>query len=410
MTIALWIIVGVYGAVVLLWVAATIWLRGFHGDEAMRIPPCPADEPNPGAPSLMVYIAAHNEGERITACLKRLMGQNYGNLHITVVNDRSDDETAECVTALMKEEPRIDLITIDLLPKGWIGKTHALARACTGATSDYLLFVDCDCRLVPGAVAGVMNKVREENLEFLSLWPRLDLASPAERLLTPAISWLLGLWTILGSKGAADGSQVVLGNGQFMLFSRSAYERIGGHAAVRAELAEDIVMARKVEEQGLKRWAGWGKGLYSSTRSNDFRTAVNSTTRVVIGSLKTPWRVFASAHLVSGGLTTPIYLGVPALIWALLRPEHIQLWLIAALAAAHVLAMRSILRRVFAVTFDKAPSLFNFLAGGLLATFVMIRAYWVVTGRGCVQWGKTSYRVRGSQIVDALPEVVASNQ
>ncbi|MFQ5502927.1 MAG: hypothetical protein ACE5EQ_11620, partial [Phycisphaerae bacterium] len=109
-------------------------------------------------------------------------------------------------------------------------------------------------------------------------------------------------------------------------------------------------------------------------------------------------------------LTTPIYLGVPALIWALLRPEHIQLWLIAALAAAHVLAMRSILRRVFAVTFDKAPSLFNFLAGGLLATFVMIRAYWVVTGRGCVQWGKTSYRVRGSQIVDALPEVVASNQ
>lgn len=406
MLIALWIMSGIYGIVVLIWIAATIWLRGFHGDEAMRIPPRVADRPDPQAPSLRVYVAAHNEGERIAACLGRLLDQNYGNLHITVVNDRSDDETAQRVRALRRTEPRIDLVEIDRLPRGWIGKTHALATACATATADYLLFVDCDCRLVPGAIAGVMNKVREENLEFLSLWPRLELESPAERLLTPAVSWLLGLWTILGSKGAADGSQVVLGNGQFMLFSRNAYERIGGHAAVRAELAEDIVMARKVEELGLKRWAGWGKGLYTSTRSNDLRTAINATTRVVIGSLKTPWRVFASAHLISGGLATPLYLGLPALIGALLRPDCTPLWLIAALAFVHILAMRSILRRVFTVTFEEIPSLFSFLAGGLISTYVMIRAYWVVTGRGRVQWGKTSYRVRGSQIVDALPEVV----
>lgn len=402
MSIALWSLVAVYGLVVFLWLAATIWLRGFHGDEALRIAPRPEDRPDPRSPSLAVYVAAHNEEDRIATCLKRLLEQNYGNLRVVVINDRSEDATSQRVADLMRREPRIELVEIDDLPRGWIGKTHALATACAGAKADYLLFIDCDCRLVPGAIAGVMKKVREEALDFLSLWPRLDLASPAERILTPAVTWLLGLWTILGSKGAADGSQVVLGNGQFMLFSRRAYERIGGHAAVRAELAEDIVMARKVGELGLKRWVGWGKGLYASTRANDFRRAVNATTRIVIGSLLAPWRVFVSAHLVSGGLASPLYVGLPALAWAAFQPEILPLWGIVGMAILHLAAMRVLTRRVFSVTFERTPSILHIAFGGLVCTFVMLRAYWVITGRGRVQWGTTSYRVQGSRIIEAL--------
>lgn len=405
---ALWFIFPFYLIIVLLWVWAAAWIRGFRSNEAMHLAPEPGAPTDPRSSALAVFVAAHNEEGRIAACLERLLGQNYGNLRVIVVNDRSDDRTSECVRHVMAKDPRVSLVEVNRLPHGWIGKTHALARAAAGVEAEYFLFVDCDCRLVPGSIAAVMRKVTSERLEFVSLWPRLDLRSLSERLLTPAVSWLLGLWTILGSKSAQDGSQVVLGNGQFMLFSRRAYEQIGGHAGVQAELAEDIIMARKVERLGLKHWVGWGKGLYLSTRDNTFASTMNATTRVVLGSLVTGWRVHASGHLLLGGVTSVVYFGLASAglalawqpAWGSATPAH----LMATLAAAHVLAMDYVIRRVFRMTFERTPSVAMFVAGAAVSVFIVARAWRVGSGAGHVRWGNTRYRVRGSQITDVLPE------
>ncbi|MCB9851692.1 MAG: glycosyltransferase [Phycisphaerales bacterium] len=399
----LWGLVGLYTLVVAAWLAATAWVRGFRADETMRLVPNPTISFGEGVPALTVYVAAHNEAERIESCLHRLLDQNYPNLRVLVVNDRSEDETSAVVRSIMANDDRVDLVEVSELPDGWIGKTHALAMATRNATSDYLLFVDCDCRLVPGAIAAIMEKAIEQRLDFVSLWPMLDLASPSERLITPAVSWLLGFYTLLGSKSASDGSQVVLGNGQFMLFSRDAYDRIGGHAAVQAELAEDSIMARRVEQLGLRRWVGWGKGIYLSTRDNSFAATANATTRVVIGSLVKPWRVLCSVHIVMGGTASPLYLGLPAAIAAFIWPQYLQLPAIAIAACIHLVAMRFCIRRLFKMTFLKCPSILSFAVGGLVAALVVQKAYWVIIGRGTVRWGKTDYRVRGSRIVTALP-------
>ncbi len=400
----LWIIFGLHAVIILAWLAAAYWMRGLHVDDAMRVVPKPADVSVADAPSLRVYVAAHNEQDRIEACLERLLTQNYEPLRVTVVNDRSDDSTAARVRGVMDHESRVDLVEVTELPAGWIGKTHALAKATTGADADYLLFVDCDCRLVPGAIAGVMSKVTGESLDYLSLWPRLVLESAAEKLLTPPVCWLLGLWTLAAARSESGRSQAVLGNGQFVLFSRDAYERIGGHAAARAELAEDVVMARRVESLGLSRWAGWGEGLYVSSRSNGFKAAANAATRVVIGSLTAPVRVFAGANLVAGGLGAPLNLGVPALalvLWTALPPW--PLWGIVALAAAQLLLMGFTLPRMFERVFKPVPSVLHFALGGQVCTFILLRASRVIAGKGSVRWGKTRYRVKGSQIVETLP-------
>jgi len=392
-----------YALVVAAWLAASAWVRGFRADETMRLSPDPALHFGADAPSLCVYVAAHNEALRIEACLHRLLDQNYSNLRVVVVNDRSEDETSAVVRSVMAGDDRVQLVEVEELPEGWIGKTHALAVATRDAAADYLLFVDCDCRLVPGAIAAIMKKAIDQRLDFVSLWPMLDLASPSERLITPAVSWLLGFYTLLGSKSASDGSQVVLGNGQFMLFSADAYDRIGGHAAVKAELAEDSIMARNVEQMGLRRWVGWGKGIYLSTRDNSFATTANATTRVVIGSLLKPWRVLCSVHIVMGGTASPLYLGLPALVGMFVWPQLLQAPLIVAAACIHLVAMRFCIRRLFRMTFLKCPSIFTFALGGLVAAMVIQKAYWVIIGRGTVRWGKTNYRVRGSQIVAAIP-------
>ena len=410
LVILLWAVFAGYCLIVLAWLRAALWARHFRADHVMQMLPRPDDEPDAAAPSLMIYIAAHNEEQRIEPCLKRLLTQNYGNLRITVVNDRSDDRTGEPVRALMAKDARISLVDITELPAGWIGKTHALAVATKDADADYLLFADCDCRLAPGTIAAVMKKVADGGLDFLSLWPRLHLETFWERLLTPVVGWLLGLWTVWDSRDAQDGSQVVLGNGQFMLFSRRAYEKIGGHAAARSELAEDIVMARRVGDAGFKRWGGWGKGLYASTRSNDFRGTVNASTRVVIGTLASPRRVFISSQLLSGGIASPLNLGLPALVLGLFWPSIFPLWGICALAVPHTLLIHRLITRIFQQTFEPRPSVLTFILGGQICWFLLLRASWVITGRGHVQWGKTTYRVRGSRIVDVLPEAGPSTQ
>jgi chlorobactene glucosyltransferase len=41
-----------------------------------------------------------------------------------------------------------------------------------------------------------------------------------------------------------------MANGQFMMFRRSVYERIGGHGGVRSAMVEDVWLSRRVKESG----------------------------------------------------------------------------------------------------------------------------------------------------------------
>jgi hypothetical protein len=399
-----------YGLIVLLWIWGMVWMRGFGTDAEMQISPLPDAEFGPTAPRLAVFIAAHNEEDNIGSCLDRLLSQNYGNLRITVVNDRSDDATGERARAIMAEDPSgsLNLVEIDDLPEGWIGKTHALAVAAQDVDADYLLFMDCDCRLAPGAIAGVMRKVIDEDLEFASLWPRLELLSPSERLITPAASWLLGLWALLAAKRGSRNSEVIHGNGQFMMFSKSAYERVGGHASVKAELAEDLAIAEKVAALGLRRWAGLGKGLFVTSRANRLSGTVNSLTRVLIGSLVKPWRILVSTQLLLGGVVLPVWV-LPVSLYLAWTTGAPICWAFVVLCVLHVAAMHYVVRRLLAMTLEDSPSSLSFVFGCVLAVGVLVWSWVVITGRGHVRWGNTAYRVRGSRIVGVLSEAGPSS-
>jgi cellulose synthase/poly-beta-1,6-N-acetylglucosamine synthase-like glycosyltransferase len=398
----LWLLFILYGSIVVLWLWGVRWIRSLQSDQLFQIEPRPGEAWAAAAPSLSVYIAAHNEQARIDRCLRHILAQNYPNLRVVVVNDRSDDDTSGRVRRVMTDDPRVDLVEVRHLPEGWIGKTHALAEATRSADCDYLLFVDCDCRLAPGAISAVMRKVVGEDLQFVSLWPRLELLSLSERLLTPATSWLLGLWAILGTKRGAPNSEVTLGNGQFMLFSRAAYARIGGHGSVRAELAEDAVIAQQVADLGLRRWMGLGQGLYVTSRQNSFSNTFNSLTRVLIGSLVRPWRLLMSVHLLMGGVVLPLWL-FPLSLHLGLRSAS-TVWAAFAVASLlHFLAILYVIRGVFTMTLEDRPSVLSFFVGSLLNVGVLIWAWLVITGRAHVRWGKTSYLVRGSRIVGVVP-------
>jgi len=405
MTLSLlfWILFGLYAVVVVLWLIGLVLVRRLRLDDIVRLT-LAADATRAGAPAatarLAVYVAAHNEERRIESCLGRLLEQDYPQMTVTVINDRSTDRTAELVRQVAAKDARVRLVEVSELPPGWVGKTHALAVATRQIDADYLLFVDGDCRLAPGAVRTLMGKVAAEGIDFLTLWPRLELVSPSEQWLTPPAIWLLAAWTILASLRRGGRDNVQMGNGQFLLMSRSGYERIGGHEGVAAELAEDAILAAKAAEAGLKCQACSGDGVYVTSRDNKPATTFNALTRVLIGSLVEPWKMLVSQQLLLGGCAVPVWMLPLATTIGVITGEPAA-WACAAAAVVHWVFMSIALRPMFDLVFAKRGGIWHFPIGALVCAGVTVRAYLVMTGRGTVRWGTSRYRVRGSRIQGA---------
>ena len=117
--------------------------------------------------------------------------------------------------------------------------------------SDWLLFLDADVRLEPGALRLALADASRQGADLLSLAPRLSCSCLAEWLVQPIIASLLGLgFPIQRANDPAD--PLAFAAGPFMLFRRSSYLAVGGHGAVAAEVVEDLALARAIKGRGLR--------------------------------------------------------------------------------------------------------------------------------------------------------------
>jgi chlorobactene glucosyltransferase len=170
---------------------------------------------------------------------------------VIVIDDNSADETAAIVAARAATEPRLALLKAPALSTGWTGKTHAcwLASQAADATAEWLCFIDADMRADPLLMASAVEAAHARGLALLTLAPRHELRSFAERLMIPCGLYLLAFCQNLSRVQAPDSAEVVA-MGQFMLVRREAYEAVGGHAAVRAEIRDDVELARLLKHAG----------------------------------------------------------------------------------------------------------------------------------------------------------------
>jgi chlorobactene glucosyltransferase len=179
-----------------------------------------------------------------------LADSNYPDLEILVLDDHSSDGTADLVFQRSKGDPRIRLLRGKDLPAGWTGKAWACHQLAQEARGDYLVFVDADTRFSNITLSHAVSLAVQNKADLLSLWPYLEAKSWSEHLVIPYVHLFILLYLPhwLGGRSASLGAA----NGQFLLFRREAYEKIGGHAAVSGHLVEDIALARKMRASGFQ--------------------------------------------------------------------------------------------------------------------------------------------------------------
>ncbi|WP_237480346.1 glycosyltransferase [Lichenibacterium dinghuense] len=211
-----------------------------------------ASEPAGGWPAVTVVVPARDEADVIGPCVGGLLAQDYpgDRLRVVLVDDGSTDGTAEVARAAAGGDPRLRIVPGGALPRGWTGKSHACARGAEAAGDGWLCFMDADTRAEPALLRAAVARSLERGTGLLSLEPFQELGGPADRLVMPCGLYLLAA---TGDHAAVNdpGSDAAAANGQFMLFAPGAYAALGGHAAVRAEVCEDLALARLAKRRGI---------------------------------------------------------------------------------------------------------------------------------------------------------------
>jgi hypothetical protein len=208
---------------------------------------------NPGEPlpPISVLIPARNEERGIEACVRSVLASRHVEIEVIVLDDDSTDQTPAIVRALSTEDSRVKLERAPPLPEGWSGKQHACLALSKLAQFDAFAFLDADVRLEPDALARMSLFLKTSGAELVSGFPRQETGTLLERLLIPLINWLLlcflPLWGMRCFRWSAFGA----GCGQWFLSTRTAYEKVGGHAAVRASRHDGLTLPRAYRRAGF---------------------------------------------------------------------------------------------------------------------------------------------------------------
>ncbi len=201
-------------------------------------------------PFVSVLIPARDEEANIGACLESLQKQDYPNFEIIVLDDNSSDNTADIVEGIAAKDNRIQLISGEPLPEGWAGKPFACYQLAKKAGGSWLLFVDADTTHAAHMLRNVLALALELKPSLLSGFPRQLVTSLPQKVALPiwyfvVLSWL-PLWWLQHSKNPKPSLAI----GQFFLFPREEYWRIGGHRAVKSRILEDVWLGFEVIRKG----------------------------------------------------------------------------------------------------------------------------------------------------------------
>ncbi len=259
--------------VVIIWVLFVGWFLYIMGSLYFSRNQITADDaPAPADwPRVSVIIPARNEEDNIGRAVESLLNQTYPTDRYTVivVDDHSEDRTAEIVATRQAAHPNLQLLEGRPLTDGWTGKSNACATGATRADGDWYCFMDADTYAEPELLRAAVGYALHHKADLLSFNPFQELVSFTERALLPGI--FLAIASSMDFRKANDpDAPEAIANGQFLLFRRSAYEAIGGHDSVKDVVMEDLAFARVVKQAGKRLCWAFGDDIMRTRMYRNF--------------------------------------------------------------------------------------------------------------------------------------------
>ena len=204
--------------------------------------------PARGRPAVSVLIPARNEAANIADAVACVLASRGVEVELVVLDDASTDATPAILAAIA--DPRLRVSHAPALPPGWSGKQHACAALARLARHELMVFVDADVRLAPDALSRMAGFMQRHDVGLASGFPRQVTLTWSERLLLPLIHFLLLGYLPMAAMRRSVSPGFGAACGQLVIVRRDAYERAGGHGAIRASLHDGITLPRAFRRAG----------------------------------------------------------------------------------------------------------------------------------------------------------------
>ena len=256
------------GAGLALWVGCLAWnlLNNREAPEISASMPFSLQR----EPRVSILIPARNEAAMLARTLPSFLGQEYRDYEVILADDASTDGTGDLARSFAAQCPeRLRVVSIQDLPAGWVGKTHALHKAFEASRGEWVLATDADIVFHPKALRAGLWLAERHNAELVSVFAFLECGSFWERLMMPVFGLMLA--TVFPLRKINDPqSSVAIASGGYILMRRETWARMGGYEAIRGEMIDDLNTARRVKHSGRRIFAALTRDLVRTRMYTSF--------------------------------------------------------------------------------------------------------------------------------------------
>ena len=306
-------------------VTSAMLVRADYCMARLRDVPLPSDDWQ--APLVSVIVAARNESRDIEQAIKSLLGLAYSPYQLTVVNDRSTDDTGEILDRLATEYPQLNVVHLEHLPEGWLGKNHAQHFGAQRSDGKWLLLTDADIVFDPTSLTRAVWWAEDQALDHLAGIPRIKVSGFLLNAVVAAFAVFFKAhfrpWRARNPK-----SKAFIGIGAFNLVRAEAYHAIGGHEQLKMRPDDDIKLGKVLKQSGFRqdlivagsmlsvRWYASITELIRGLEKNAF-AAVEYNPLTVVASTLAAFLFFVvpfAGAVVATGLPQALF-AMTALLW-----------------------------------------------------------------------------------------------
>ena len=261
--------------------------------------------------SVSILIPARNEEGSIEASVRAALASLGVELEVIVLDDHSEDGTAEIVGRIVPGDARVRLVSAPPLPGGWCGKQFACSVLAQEASKSTLCFIDADVRLAPDGLTRMIEAMRTRKASVMSGFPWQETGTFFERLLLPLMHFLLlGYLPMIGMRKTLHPA-FGAGCGQLFVADREAYRLAGGHTAIRNSRHDGITLPRAFRAAGFKTDLCDATDIASCRMYSNAHEVFHGLLKNATEGIASAGRILPFSLLLFGGQVMPVVM----LLW-----------------------------------------------------------------------------------------------